>query len=87
VLHSVKKTHLGTGNVSLPSDVVQTLGKEVLFAECLSSHSAKGLAKGPAGASFAESPSIRHSAKKPALLSAYRSSQQRGLLEPSFAKC
>jgi hypothetical protein len=68
--------------------VVKALGKEATFAECRPAHSAKGLAKEPTGGLFAESPSTRHSAKKPPLPSAYESSRHRdwrwGPLEPSL---
>jgi hypothetical protein len=54
-------------------------------------HSAKRLPKGPTVVPFAESPSIRHLAKKPALPSAYRSSRQMdSQKEPTgafFAEC
>jgi hypothetical protein len=52
--HSAKKEHLGTDKASLPSAMTLTLGKEASFAECLLTHSAKKLAKGPAGGLVAE---------------------------------
>jgi hypothetical protein len=61
----------------LPSAVVKTLGKEATFVECRPAHSAKGLAKGPTGGLFTESQSTRHSAQKPPLTSAYKSSRHR----------
>jgi hypothetical protein len=63
-------------DTSLPSAVVQTLGKETLFRVPIIALG-KGTGKGPTRASFVESPSIRHSAMKTALSSAYRSSRQR----------
>jgi hypothetical protein len=59
-----KMAHLRTNKASLSSAVAQALDKEVPFAECLSALG-KRTGKEPTGASYAESPSIRHSARSP----------------------